>query len=224
MAMNEGLPAAAFFNPQAKPATREYLNQVHVFLRNHAVLQPFADAIRSLPQTWDIYARHRSDLANLDQGLKYANALANWIEDGDSAVVADAMSGCCALPILTIVQICQYFQFLHFKGVRHHQLLESLGVGGVHGYCGGLLPAVAVALSSDEQELAQNASRALRIALGIGAYGDLGDVEVEGGFTNMVIRLKDAGQGEEIIRLYPGVSALSTYASAPRACASRWHV
>ncbi|KAL8820375.1 MAG: hypothetical protein Q9223_001397 [Gallowayella weberi] len=198
------LPSAAFFNPQAKPATEDYLNQLQVYLRSHGQLGPFVEAIKSLPQTWEIYACHRSDIAALNQGLRYTKALAEWMNGGDSAIVANAMSGCCGLPTLTIVQICQYFQYLEVKGVKHHQLLGSLRVGGVHGYCGGLLPGVAVALSSNEQELAHNAVKALRIALGIGAYGDLGDDGTNGGSTNMVIRLKYAGQGEEIVQLFPG--------------------
>lgn len=206
MAFSDDLPAAAFFNPQASPATGDYLNGLRAYLRNHGQLRPFVEAIRSLPQAWDIFARHRIDLASLVQGPKYTRALADWIDGADSVSIAHAMSGCCALPLLTIVQVCQYFQFLDLKGTTHHQLLQSLRVGGVHGYCGGLLPAVAVALSCDERELAQNASKALRIAVGIGAYGDLGEEGIHGGFSNMVIRLKYPGQGEEIVRLHPGVS------------------
>ncbi|KAL8751877.1 MAG: hypothetical protein Q9199_006133, partial [Rusavskia elegans] len=209
MAFSDDLPAAAFFNPQASPATGDYLNGLRAYLRNHGQLRPFVEAIRSLPQAWDIFARHRIDLASLAQGPKYTRALADWIDGADSVSIAHAMSGCCALPLLTIVQVCQYFQFLDLKGTTHHQLLQSLSVGGVHGYCGGLLPAVAVALSCDERELAQNASKALRIAVGIGAYGDLGEEGIHGGFSNMVIRLKYPGQGEEIVRLHPG-----TYISA----------
>ena len=203
MAFIDDLPSAAFFNPQAKPASEEYLNALRAYLCNHGQLGPFVEAIRSLPQTWDTFARHRLDIACL---ANYTQALADWINGGDSVIIAQALSGCCALPLLTIVQICQYFQLLEVKGIKHHQFLEALTIGGVHGYCGGLLPAVAVAISANEQELAQNASKALRIAVGIGAYGDLGDKGIDGGSSNMVIRLKYPGQGEEIVRLHPGVS------------------
>ncbi|KAL8998311.1 MAG: hypothetical protein Q9169_002625 [Polycauliona sp. 2 TL-2023] len=204
MIYSNDLPSAAFFNPQANPVTGEYLDCLRSYLQNQGRLRPLVDAIRTLPQTWEIYAHHRIDLASLAQGLHYAKLLADWIDGGNSVSVATAMSGCCALPLLTIVQIGQYFQFLDLKGTTHHQLLECLKTGGVHGYCGGLLPAIAVALSHDEAELAQNASIVLRIAMGIGAYGDLGDEGIEGGFSNMAIRLKCLGQGEEIVQLHPG--------------------
>ncbi|KAL8770525.1 MAG: hypothetical protein Q9209_003781 [Squamulea sp. 1 TL-2023] len=204
MTVSDGLPSAAFFNPQAKAATEEYLNGLRAYLCNHEQLQSFVEAIRLLPQIWDIYACHRSDVARLSQGPKYTNALADWINGGDSNIIANAMSGCCALPVLTIVQTCQYFQYLELKDIKHHELLEALSIGGVHGYCGGLLPAVAVAVSADERELAQNASKALRIAVGIGAYGDLGDEDISGGSSNVVIRLKYPEQGDELISLHPG--------------------
>ncbi|KAL8898519.1 MAG: hypothetical protein Q9192_002045 [Flavoplaca navasiana] len=209
MASFDELPTAAFFNPQANPVTAEYLSDLRTYLTNNQRLCPLVETIRLLPQTWQIFARHREDIASLAQGPKYTEALAEWIDGGDAASIVNAMSGCCALPLLTIVQICQYFQFLDLKRTTHLELMGALSIGGVHGYCGGLLPAVAVALSGDEWELAQNASRILRIAVGIGAYGDLGDETMEGGFSNMVIRLKNPGQGEEIVRLHPG-----TYISA----------
>ena len=207
MTFSDDLPATAFFNPQANPATSDYLNGLRAYLINHRQLGPFVEAIRSLPQAWETFAHHRTDIASLAQGPRHTRALADWIDGADSSSIAHAMSGCCALPLLTIVQICQYFQFLDLKGTTHCQLLHALSIGGVHGYCGGLLPAMAVALSSDERELAQNASKALRIAVGIGAYGDLGDEDIQGGFSNIVLRLKYPGQGEEIVRLHSGVSA-----------------
>ena len=77
MAFSDGLPAAAFFNPQASPVTEEYLNSLRVYLKNHGQLRPFVEAIRSLPKTWEIFARHRTDLASLAQGPKYTRTLAD---------------------------------------------------------------------------------------------------------------------------------------------------
>lgn len=44
------------------------------------------------------------------------------------------------------------------------------------------------------------------VALGVGAYGELGDDENETGPTTMVVRLKQEGQGKEIIKDFPDVS------------------
>ena len=60
--------------------------------------------------------------------------------------------------------------------------------------------------SADETEVVANAVKAMGIALGIGAYGELGDDENETGPTTMVVRLKQEGQGKEIIKDFPDVS------------------
>ena len=117
------------------------------------------------------------------------------------------MSGILTLPMLVVIQICQYFQYLELHGISHAQFLAQLRAGGgVQGYCGGLLPAIAIACSRDEAEVVENAAKAARIALAIGAYGELGDDESVPGATTIVVRLKRPGQGEEIIEKFPGVS------------------
>ncbi|KAL8721637.1 MAG: hypothetical protein Q9225_001726 [Loekoesia sp. 1 TL-2023] len=199
------VPSAAFFNPQSKAADVEYLNSLQQYLCSHTHLNHFVESIRSLPRDWKTLARHNSDLGDSNQGLLSAEALAQWINTSNSSTIANAMSGSLTLPLLTVIQICQYFQYLENQGIEHQQLLQSLCKGGIHGYCGGLLPAVAVAASTNENELIQNASKALRLALAIGTYGDLGDEDLHGGPTNMVIRVKYPGQGEEIIAKFPGV-------------------
>ena len=77
---------------------------------------------------------------------------------------------------------------------------------GVQRYCSGLLPGTVVACSVNEVELVGNACKALRLAVGLGAYGDLGVEEVSAGPTMMVIRLKHEKQAEEIIESFPQVS------------------
>lgn len=119
------------------------------------------------------------------------------------------MSACLALQLLTLVQYCRYFQFLQAKNIRHQELLETLGQGGeVHGYCAGMLPAVAIASSANEAELVENTCRALHIALAIGIYADLGDEDPSGGPTNLVVRLKHEGRGEKIVERFSGVGRL----------------
>ncbi len=68
------------------------------------------------------------------------------------------------------------------------------------------MPALAIAASRDEAEVVQNACKSLRIALGIGAYGELGDDENVPGATTLVLRTKYAGQADEMVAKFPGVS------------------
>ncbi|KAL8946954.1 MAG: hypothetical protein Q9222_006719, partial [Ikaeria aurantiellina] len=193
------LPSVAFFNPQSKRVTVEYLESLYSFLHKSRQLAPLVKAIHSLPETWNLFP-------GLDQQSRAcALALVDWTKTGNASVITSTLSGSMALPLLIIVQVIQYFQYLELIGVRHKDVLHSLRRGGgLHGYCGGLLPAIAIAISADESEIVQNASIALGIALGIGAYGDLGDDLSQAGSTNMAVRLKYAGQGEEIVKNYPG--------------------
>lgn len=203
---HDELPSMAVFSPQSKAPQEAYLDELRSYLCGNAELRPLLKAIEDLPQTWSIFADSNSDIAALSQGLRYTQALADWVKNGNSSKIANVMSGILSLPLLTIIQVVQYFQFLEVKRLRHTDFVARLrGRGGVQGYCGGLMPAIAIACSADEAEVATNASKAMNIALGVGAYGELGDDENIQGPTTIVVRLKHAGQGEEMIKDFPDV-------------------
>lgn len=178
-------------------------------LRGHPQLQGFCQAILDLPSTWSIFARANADIAALGPSASaYPHQLRAWLADDAPLEIPGVMSGILALPLLTIIQVVQYFQYLTWRGIGHAQFLREIRAagGGAQGFCGGLLPAMAVAASRDEAEVVGNAARALRIALGIGAYGELGDDENEPGPTTVVLRAKYEGQADEIVARFPGVS------------------
>ena len=199
-------PSAAVFCPQSKAPDATYLDQLRTYLCGNEKLKPFLQAIIGLSETWQIFANAREDIAALSQGPRYMQSLADWIQNGESSAVANAMSGIISLPLLTIIQIGQYFQYLEYTGMTHSGFLSQIRDAGAQGYCGGLLPAIAIACSRDETELVKNATISMRIALGMGAYGELGDDEANSGPTTIVVRLKLEGQGDEIVQKFPGVS------------------
>ena len=196
----------AIFSPQSKQPSVEYLHQLRSFLRRKDELKPFLQAIENLPATWSILASHRKDIAVLEQGPKYINMLSNWIAEGEVSEISTLMSSILVLPLLTIIQVGQYFHFLELKRWTHHEFLTQLrNGGGIQGYCGGLLPAVAIACSDDESEVVTLASKSMHLALCIGAYAELGDDLTQTGPSLMVVRFKYSGQAEEIIKDFPGV-------------------
>lgn len=204
---HDELPSMAVFSPQSKAPQEAYLDELRSYLCGKAELRPLLDAIEDLPNTWSIFADYNPDIAALSQGLRYTQALSDWVRNGNSSKIANVMSGILSLPLLTIIQVVQYFQFLEVKKLRHSDFIARLrDRGGVQGYCGGLMPAIAIACSASESEVAVNASKAMGIALGVGAYGELGDDENIKGPTTIVVRLKHAGQGEEMIEDFPDVS------------------
>ena len=204
-----GPPVAsvAVFCPQSKAPGESYLNQLHSFLRHSKYLEPFVQDLRDLKDVWTILANEREDIADLGQGPRYLLRLSEWITTGDSSKVSNCMSGIMSLPLLVVIQICQYFQYLELHGMSHSQFMLQLKAGGgIQGYCGGLPPAIAIACSKNEAEVVKNASIAVRVALAIGAYGELGDDESVPGATTIVVRTKRVGQGDELIEKFPGVS------------------
>lgn len=201
--------SVAVFCPQSKAPQESYLNQLHAFLTRNEHLKPFLQDVVDLKDFWSTFAHAREDVAALSQGPRYMQYLSDWITTGNSSNIANHMSGIISLPLLVIIQIGQYFQYLQHHELKHAEFLARLRKGGgMQGYCGGLPPAIAIACSEDEAEVAKNAGIALRIALGIGAYGELGDDETIPGATTIVVRVKRVGQGEEIISRYPGVLCL----------------
>lgn len=203
---SEQAVSAAVFCPQNKPPTVEYMTDVRRFISGNPLLQPFEQSILDLPKTWQIFAGANTDIAALRNGSKYLTQLHDWLADSIPLPIPKILSGILALPLLTIIQIAQYFQYLATRGVSHAQFLNEVRVGGVQGFCGGLLPALAIAASRNETEVVENAAKSLRIALGIGAYGELGDDENVPGPTTLVLRAKQAGQAEEIVARFPEAS------------------
>lgn len=200
------MASAAVFCPQSKAPGESYLNQLPLFLRQSKHLNGFVQHIYGLADIWSILASARQDIANMDQGPRYIQDLSDWIAFGRSSKIVGCKSSIVSLPLLLIIQICQYFQYLETSGKSHSQFLAELRAGGgLHGYCGGLLPAIAIACSKDEAAVVANAAIAMRLALAIGAYGELGDDGTIPGATTIVCRLKTVGQGEELVARFPGV-------------------
>ncbi|KAI4669819.1 Type I Iterative PKS [Alternaria viburni] len=114
------------------------------------------------------------------------------------------MSGILALPLLVVIQICQYFQLLELHGLTHERMLASLKKGGgAQGYCGGLPTAFAVSCAKDEEEVVHLATKALRLAFAVGTFGELGDDELVEGATTIAVRLRTPPQGDELVAGIP---------------------
>lgn len=200
------LISAAVFCPQNKPPKVEYMADIRRFIRGNPLLQPFEQSILDLPKAWETYSLANTSIAALKAGPEYTKNIHDWLADNAPLPIPKILSGILALPLLTIIQVVQYFQYLALRGIDHARFLEEVGAGGIQGFCGGLLPALAIAAAKDEAEVVQNASKSLRIALGIGAYGELGDDEDMPGPTTLVLRAKQEGQAEQIVAVFPEVN------------------
>ena len=201
------MASVAIFGPQSKPPQEQDLNELRIFLTKNDTFQSFVQSILELKKAWSIFADHNSAIRGLKQGPRYLEDISEWLVKGKSADIVKPMSGILSLPLLVISHIGQYFQYLHQQHLTHSDFLRAVRKGGgIQGYCGGLPSALAIASSRTEEEVLENAAAAMRIALGIGAYAELGDDESVPGATTLVIRLKQVGQGEELVSKFNGVS------------------
>lgn len=201
----------AVFGPQTNAPQPEYLDRLRGYIHSNVHLQRLAREALCLCDTWDVLAKHREDIATL-QGRKHLDSLAAWLNHGPSTPVASEVSGILCMPLLVLIEISQYFQFLENTGSSHSDVLANLQQGkgaGVQGYCAGLLPAFAVATAKDEESVIVNAAKAMRLGLAIGAYAELGDDLTVEGDTTIVVRLRNPAQAEDITKNF-----LATYIGA----------
>jgi hypothetical protein len=207
---NQFAPSVAFFCPQSKAPTEAYLEQIQKYIVEKPLFQPLAEAIKSLKDTWTTLCEGHADIAKLKSGERHVVSLERWITDGIAGPVSSSMSGILALPLLVVIQICQYFQLLELHDLTHEQMLSSLKKGGgAQGYCGGLPTAFAISCAKDEEDVVRLATKALRLAFAVGSFGELGDDESIEGATTIAVRLGASRQGDEIVQGIPGVSRFS---------------
>ncbi|KAK4244346.1 BcPKS16, polyketide synthase [Corynascus novoguineensis] len=211
---SSGLASAAFFCPQARAPDEDYLAGMHSFLSEDKHGQMLLREIVALKteKVWTIFADVRADVAALSQGPEYVDMLHDWAAEGIAKPLAEARSGIVALPLLLVLQITQYLRYLAHHGLSHQGFLASVGkAGGIQGYCGGLPSAMAIACAKDEAEVIKHTATAMRIVLGVGAYGEAADDTGGTGSTTLAMRLKYEGQGDDLTRRFPGthVSAIT---------------
>jgi hypothetical protein len=207
MVMESGnLLSAVVFGPQSKEPKPEYLVRIRDSLCQNKDLIPFVAAISELPKIWTSFQAHNRDIVTLAHGPQGLQALADWIANGASAWICKATYGIITLPLLAIIQITQYFEFLHDHHIKHRDVIRMAKNGaGIQGYCSGFFMAAAIAASEDERDLVKKASNALRLSVIVGLYSDLGAMGDQNGQGTMVIHLKSVGQTDEMLRSFPKV-------------------
>jgi hypothetical protein len=198
--------SAAFFCPQSRAPDEQYLAGLHLFLRHNQYGQILLQEVSGLNKIWSIFANARDDIQSLSQGPLFVDMLRDWARDGECGPLAAARSGIAALPLLLVLQIGQYLRYLEIHGLGHNEFVgEVRQAGGLQGYCGGLPAAIAIACAKDEEEVVRNAAIILRVVLGVGAYSEAADDTNGTGSTTLALRLKYAGQADELVRSFPDV-------------------
>lgn len=199
--------SAAFFCPQTKAPDEAYLVNLHAFLKNniHGRLLLRELAALADSQVWETFASARHDVRQLDHGPRCLQALADWASSGASGPLSRIRSNISSLPLLTVLQAGQYLRYLEAQRISHQDFVSAVQKGaGVHGYCGGLPSAISIACADDEADFVRYIAISLRILVGIGAYTEAADEEKGAERTLLAVRLQYEGQGDDLIRQFPG--------------------
>jgi len=176
MATNQIAPSLLVFGPQTRPSPNDLADLRHELLTNPSLSKAYAAAV-DLPKFWERLLMLDADLVQVP-AKSHLHEFVEWLK-GERETPYCAVKCPITLTFLLnfLIQIKQYVRFLHSVDSGEAEdaqflMLKRLRRGGVHGFCVGFLCAIVVSLSKTESELADNAVRALRLALVIGVYVD----------------------------------------------------
>ena len=172
-------PSILAFGSQTTWPSPIYLSQLRSKLLLEPRLRGFVAAIKELPQVWCDLVDHGPDLAVVP-GQTALDELVGWLNHGEFKTTKSVPPNVLSMPMTIILHIAQYFHYLDLLQCRHAQVLEHVKIGGVQGFCTGLLTAIAVASASDEEDVNRQSAVALRLAVCIGAYVDLDGSPMDG--------------------------------------------
>lgn len=210
MVMQSHSVSAAFFCPRARRPRDDYVADLRSYLAHTHYGTLLLEHVSKLQDSWPLFADSRPDFQSLPHAQKSVQSLVDWSKGGPTTPVCETGAGLIALPLLLVLQLGQYLRYLEVHNVSHEAFLCQVGrIGGIHGFCGGSAAALAVACAEDEAGVIQNAAVLLRVMLGVGAATDAaGDWELSAP-TTLAVRLKYEGQGDDLLKQFPGVSASS---------------
>lgn len=191
-------------------ADAAYISFLWSSLAHDPDLATLRHEITELPGLWALLEQTEPSLRNLSGAVGSVESLAEWAISGDSTALMTAvgMTNNLQLAVMTVLaHILEYTTFLNHQerlGDRdaHLRTLDNVRDGGVQGLCIGLLSATAIACSRSKAEIAKHGAVAMRLALCVGAFVDLD--EIQSPEPNVVVALRwspgDINKGNNILK------------------------
>ncbi|KAI9661722.1 MAG: Type I Iterative PKS [Bathelium mastoideum] len=172
-------------------------------LLEHKHLGHVKEVICKLPLLWEKLLANDACLEPI-QGLAAAEQLVSWVSNGELFGGSTAQTNILSLPLTILAHLCQYMTYIQQTGSSHSAILDHVvKVGGVQGFCAGLLSALAVAGSGGEEEVGLYGAISVRLAFAIGAYVELDSIR-NGQTSCLAVRWKSR-DGFAIIRKVLGM-------------------
>ena len=208
------IPSLLVFGPVTEFPSQDVLAELRQELITNPRLSTLQSAIKNLPGFWQTLIDSDPGLSRVP-GAEYLEDLRRWIVDG--GLFPHRLGkppNVYALPVTVILQVTQYFRYLSWLGVddAHRRVIEGVQSGGIQGFCGGFLSAIAVSSSEKEADIGTAAAISLRLAVSIGAYVDQDGIFAEPPNETACAAIRwradDVSKKDEaidLIRTYPDV-------------------
>lgn len=172
------------FGPQALAFNQDSFQNLRAAITTSPALGWVSNVIAELP---DYFEKVSAEFAQvkLVPGQQLLKALNDWLVTGDltGLTVSPHVPNTLLTPITVLSQLVAYTRYadLRESGLKGSHTLESTETAG---FCTGLLAALAVSLSDNNAELAQNGATVLRLAMLVGAVVDAQET-ADGGSTSV---------------------------------------
>ena len=168
------LPKLVIFGPQRSLPDPEGLSRLRLVILSEPKL---VAAIKDLPSLWLAICQNLPELHQVP-GPRVFQLLTAWIDHGHPLTLSHPCPNVLLTPLSVIADLTNYQHVLRVsnfgKGKSHAAILQNVRKhGGFHGFCTGLLAALALACSNDESDIVEYGAVALRLAVCVGAIVDL---------------------------------------------------
>lgn len=207
------MPSLLVFGPQAS-LSPEHLTELRSRLISNSLLSKLLNAAQDLQNFWSRLVRFDAELQRVP-GECILRDFAAWLAHaGPFPYFPSELPVTLSFPINFLFQIAQYCCLAQSMsgGDVQRLMVERLEHQGVQGFCVGFLCAITVASSYNEGELIENAIRALRLAVCIGAYVDNDAIRTNPKCIGVRGRRQEAENREDVLEIlqdFPEVCVFS---------------
>ena len=210
--------------PQSKNSLEKRVRQIVEGPNGDWILETIA----GLPRCWDAIAQKMPEVSRSMEGPRLLAELESWFRNGPESVTTLApdaeIPDLCIGVLMVAIQLDQYWHYLEcrFSGteiddlqaelVKQQQQRQAGGSNKVEtvGFCAGMIGAVAVASSHNEEEFRKYGAVAIRVAALmaalVGATEEWTKKAGKGGSVSLAVAWRTAKQGDDMSRI---VSKLS---------------
>ncbi|KAI9714707.1 MAG: Type I Iterative PKS [Chrysothrix sp. TS-e1954] len=193
------LPSLVVFGSLSTFSSIKDLAELRHSISQDEDLHPIKEAISGLQEVWAKLSADNEAFNNLD-GLAVTNDLASWALDEKQLSHNTLKSNMARLPLTILSHICDYLVFLRRSHTEHSVLLDNVArVGGVQGFCVGLLSAIAIAGSSSKEEVCLHGAAVVRLAFAIGVHIELDSLQ-SGRTSCLAVRWKGGSCNVETVQ------------------------